>query len=703
MADPRSDAAIGFMREAEEAESVNRVTAIEDLKFRFGQQWPAEMQNSRKIEARPMFTINETDSYCRQVVNSIRQMRPRGRAHPVGNGADVRTAKVITGIGRHVEMRSDAANAYDLAVEFAVTTGLGYFRMRTDWVSNTSRDQDIYIDQVENPFSVYRDPVSKLPDGSDQKRCLVTDIISNDQFDLQYPGAERQSFIEGGAGDSRQLDWVQKDAVRLAEYFTVDEKRAQIVFFRDGSHAWADSLPPPEVLAQSGLVVLGDRMSYKREIRWSKVSAWEELDHKIIPGDFIPVIPVYGVNLIIDGHRRIFGMVRFARDPQLLVNFWQTAITESLALAPKAKWLIPTGGDVGYENEYAQANNSARPALHYNSMDDAGQPLAPPERLQPEPPPAGLMEAAAIGSQSLQRVLGMFDPVNLKHTGPKSGEAIRQEMGQSEQSNYHFYDNLTRSINHAWRIMLGWMPVVYDTQRVMRIIGDDMQPDLVTINEQKDAQGATKVLNDVRVGDYDVIMETGPGYNTKRQEALVGFQQLLATPMGEEIAKVGADLVVRMYDFDGAQALADRLAAANPLAQIDEKIDIAPEIQLKMKAMEQQIQQMEKLLQDAHMELKYRGNIEGMKQAAETHRETIRQAGDKEEREVTRAQKQHDTETYALTAQNVAEINAMARLLTSKTEHGHRMREMLAEFQHNEQMQDKQLEAKSAETEATVQ
>src|SRR4029077_6276478 len=423
-------------------------------------------------------------------------------------------------------------------------------------------------------------------------------------------------------------------------------------------------------------------------------TAFEELEKATLPGRWIPVVPVYGVNVLIDGKRRKFGMVRFARDPQRMVNYWQTNITEILAMAPKAKWLIPDGADEGYENDFANANLSTKAVLHYKTTGPDGQALPPghvPQRIQPETPAMGVIQAAMQASENLQRVVGMFDPVNLKHNGPKSGEAVRQETGQSEQSNYHFYDNLTRSINHTWRIFLNWSPTIYDTQRTLRIIGDDNKPSLVTVNQhKKDEQGAIQALNDIRVGDYDVVMETGPGFNTKREEARAYFAELMGNgPLAAIIAKVGADIVVRMSDAEGADILADRLAASNPLAQVDENSDIPPKVQMFIKQLQDGLGQAHQLRQQAGLERKFKGGIEKYKQEEETRREMIRAGVKTHDVETIAATRQHDVEMRAFSAQNIAEINGLVRLLSEKLG--------LAQFDREMEQRDRELHAKASE------
>lgn len=694
-----SDDAVDFLRVASEADSYNRAEALEDLKFRFGDQWPVQLQNSRKLEQRPMFTINETDTYCRQVINQIRQQRPRGKAHAVNNSADVKIAQVITGIGRHIEVNSDADNAYDLAAEFAVTCGFGYFRIVTDYIRDDSFDQDIYVRQVDNPFSVYMDPNSALPDGSDMERGLITDLIAKTAFRRLYPGAEEQPFREGESGDAHSVDWVTREDIRIAESFWIDRVKGRLLKLSDGTVLWESELPAnaAELMAQAGVTVIGDRQSWKKTVRWAKVSGWETLEEKTLPGRFIPIIPVYGANFIVDGKRRKWGLVRNGRDPQMMVNFWQTSITESIALAPKAKWLVAEGQIEGHETEWQQANNRAFPYLEYKQSDIDGKEAGVPQRLQPEPPPAGMIQAAMGASESMQRVMGMFDPVNLRHSGPKSGEAIRREQGQSEQSNYHFYDNLCRSMKHAWRIFLDYTPVIYDTQRVLRVIGDDGRPDLVTVNEKKVVEGVQQVLNDVTVGDYDVVMETGPGFNTKREEMVDMLSTVLAG--NKELWAAAGDLFFRYMDVAGADVIADRLAAMNPMAQIDDKSDVPPQAQMMIANLKKMVEQLQQQLQAAGLELKHKHGLEEIKQHGALLQEKMRQDGDAKEREITRAQKQHDTEVYALTAQNVAEINGLVRILTSKTEHAHRLREMVQAFEHDSALQDRELEAKAQETE----
>ena len=692
-----ADDAVHFLRLVGEAESTQRAEALEDLKFRYGDQWPLEIVNSRKLESRPALTINETDAYIRKIENQQRQQRPRMNPHPTGSRASIEVAKTLKGLCRHIEVNSDADNAYDLAFSFAITMGVGYFRLYTDYIREDSFDQDIYVGQIENPHTVYFDPNSAKPDGSDAERCLVTDLMTKKAFRQQYPSASEDSFKETISGEM-QAEWLTKEDIRIAEYMYCDRVKSELVMLSDGTTLYKDQVPDESILIPAGISIAGSRPSYKKQIKWCKQTAFEILEEKIIPGRFIPVVPVYGVQVVLDGKRKRFGLVRFARDPQTMINFWQTAMTEQAAMMPKAKWLIAEGQDEGHENEFAQANVRAFPVLRYKTVDVDGKPVPPPQRIEPSPVDSAALMNAQIAGENLKRILGVYDP-QVKTDGNKSGKAIRGEAMQSEESTYNYFDNLTRSIKHGARIILGWVPTTYDVQRQMRIIGDDGKPSMITVNEkvQDEQTGAITTKNDVTVEEYDVVMDTGPGLNTKRQEAVEVMSTMLAA--NKDLFPMIGDLVFRNMDFPGADVIADRLAAANPLAQIDEKSDIPARAQMMIKHLQQQLEQAGQQIQGMGQELKFKHGIAAMKEEGATKRALMKETNDAHEREITQKQKQHDTETFALTAQNVAEINGLVKLLTSKTEHGHRLREMLLEFEHTTQLQDQQLAAKSAETE----
>jgi hypothetical protein len=636
--DPRIDEAKKFLKLANDADTNNRTEALEDLKFAAGDQWPVEIQNSRTLEARPCLTINKVDAYVRQVTNQQRQQRPRIKVHGMNSQSDAKVAEVLTGICRHIEVNSDADHAYDNAFNYAVRMGFGYWRVKTDYVREDSFDQEIYIEPIHNPFTVYFDPNSTLPDGSDAEKCLITQVVSKETFRKMYPDADDGTgFSQRGTGDSN-AEWVMKEDIRIAEYFYTVRKPEKLCLLSNGVKKFRSELPKQEELLALGVVVIDERPSFKKEIKQIKCTAIEVLEEGVWPSKYIPIVPVYGEEFVVDNKRKKYGLVRMAKDPQRMYNFWKTALTESVALAPKAKWLIAEGQDEGHESEWAQANIKATAVLRYKQKDIEGVPAGVPTRIQPESPPAGIIAAADGINSDMQAVLGIFD-ANQMATGNISGKALNGQQQQIDLTNFHYYDNLTRSIKHTAKIILDLVPKIYDNARVMRIIGDDGKPDLVDINKrQSDEQGVMTILNDVTVGEYDVVMDTGPGYNSKRIEAVNSMMPMLSAD--PNLMNVAGDLIFRNMDFPGADVIADRLAASNPLAQIDDKSPIPPQVQMQLAQSKQTIDKLQQELQAMQLMLKNRSDVEQLKQDAETKRVLIKETNRAHEIELT-DQKHH--------------------------------------------------------------
>jgi hypothetical protein len=642
-ADSRIQEAIDFLKFSNEADTENRQKGLDDLKFSSGDQWPIEVQNSRHLEARPCLTINKLDAYVRQIVNQMRQSRPRMRAHSMNSEANAKVADVITGIFKHIEVNSDADTAYDTAGEYAVRIGWGYWRVVTDYVREDSFDQEIFIRPIDNPFSVYFDPNSIQPDGSDAEKVLITTLMSKDDFKIQYPGADDGGdFNQRGTGDF-DPDWVQKEDIRVAEYFYVERKKTKLLLLSDGTKVYKDEAPSPEILAAAGIMVVGERETMRKQIKWCKLTGLEILEERDWSGRYIPVVPVYGQQLTVEDKRKKYGLVRNAKDAQRMYNYWQTSLTESIALAPKAKWLLAEGQDEGHENEWAQANIKSMPVLRYKQTDINGKEAPAPQRLQPEPPPAGVIAAAMSIDKDLQSVVGIFDPSQLPQ-GNMSGKAIRGQQMQQDMTNFHYYDNLVRSMKHTGRIILDLIPKIYDRERVLRIIGYDGKPEMVTLNQRtQDEMGVEKVLNDVTVGEY---------------------------PSG--------DLVFRNMDFPGAEVIADRLAANNPLAQIDEKSEIPPQIQMQLMQAQKQIADMQQMIAAMELEKQYRSDIEMLRQEGETKRKLMDVTSRAYNTDTINEAKVNQQILNSQANQNKAELDAVTKMLLKRMDTSE-LRQVIAE------------------------
>jgi hypothetical protein len=687
-----------FMRLAESAESETRKKAVAALRFASGEnQWPTSIKVQRDLENRPCLTINKTDAFCRQVINQMRQQRPRMVVHPVGDGADVDQAEVIQGVLRHIEVNSNADVAYDTGNEFQVRAGRGYWRVTHRYIAEDSFDQDIYIDPIDNPMTVFWDPQSTSPDGLDAEKALVVTMMRRDDFKLRWPKADPCDF-RTMSDDPSTSDWANEAEVRVGEFWTVDKVADDLVVFSDGWKGFKSKRPAE--LVPKGVTIVQERATYRRQVRMHLCSAREVLESKDWAGRFIPIVPVYGNRINVDGEVQISGMVENLVDPQRMYNFWRTSEAEIVALAPKAPWVMAEGQDEGHEAEWEDANVKSYSRLKYKPVqDDVGNVLPPPQRQSPQQIPAANVTAANNANEDMKAVAGLFDPSLGDRQQDPSGIALSRHQMASEISTFQFYDNSCRAVRATGIICLDLMPAIYGPERILRIIGEDGQAESVTLNERKMSEhGAVEsVLNDLTVGRYDVVMDTGPGYNTKRIESADNMLKLLTTPLGEKIATVADDIVVRHFDWTGARDLADRLAAANPLAQAEQLPDLPPEAQQMIKQLQGQVQQLQGALQEAELEKKYRLEQIRLKEHAADGRHLVTEQNENARHEQTLATKthdiamrdatkRHDAEFRASTQLSVAEITAIASLMGKHIDTKHLMAEIEAEDRRTAQL-----------------
>ena len=541
----------------EDAETENREQSLDDLKFaRLGEQWPEGVKKARDDEHRPCLTINRMPAFIRQVVNDARRNKPAIRVHPVDSHADIETAKVLDGLIRNIEVSSNADAAYDTAIDFAVSCGIGYFRVDVDFAEDDSFDLDLRVNRISNPFSVYRDPRSTAVDSSDWNLAFVTELLPKDDFEKQYPDVDTGDW-EADSKDTEDDTWITSDSVRVAEYWTRDEIEKEILLMTNGEILDADVYEKQrEYYEVNGIVPQSSRMTKSHRVIQRLLGGADVLSEKEWAGRYIPIIPVYGEEVVVGEKRHFMSLIHFARDSQVMYNYWRTAAAELVALAPKAPWIGPTGAFVTDADKWASANISTHPYIEYDGQ-------VPPQRQAFAGVPAGALQEALNSSDDMKAVMGMFDASLGDRSNEVSGRAIMARQREGDISTFHFIDNMTRAIRHAGKCLIDLIPHVYSEARVIRVLGEDEQPQTVQINQPMQVPDEPEPrIYDLTAGRYDIAVKAGPNFTTMREEAATQMMELLrAFP---QAAPVIGDIVARNLDWPGAEEISERLKQLIP-------------------------------------------------------------------------------------------------------------------------------------------
>lgn len=637
-----------------DAFSDSREDEVDDLRFYAGSpdnqwQWPADVLqtrgsvNGQTINARPCLTINKLPQHVHQVTNEQRQNRPGIKVIPANDAAEEDMAEVYNGVIRHIEYISDADVAFDTACENQVTFGEGYIRILTDYCDEDTFDQDIKIGRIRNAFSVYMDPLMQDPTGADARWCFITEDLTKKEYERLYPNAAPiTTLMSLGVGDQSISQWINEDTVRIAEYFYYDIKRETLNLYPGNLTAFSGTPEDRQYRAMFGKP-LKSREAERKKVKWCKINGYEILEEREWAGKYIPVVRVIGNEFEVDGRIYISGLVRNAKDPQRMYNYWVSQEAEMLALAPKAPFIGYGGQFEGYETQWKTANTNNWPYLEVNPdvTDGQGNMLPLPQRAQPPMASSGLLQAKAGAADDIKSATGQYNASLGMTSNERSGKAILARQKESDTGTYHYVDNLARAIRHVGRQLVDLIPKIYDTERIARIIGEDGESDTVKFNPMQqeavkrivDQNGTVidKIYNPA-VGKYDVRVVTGPGYATKRQEALEAMAQLLQG--NPQLWQVAGDLFVKNMDWPGAQDMAKRFAKTidpkilsndeDPaLAAANQQVE---EMAQQMQAMKAMLDNVQKSFEARDLEIKeYEAQVKAYQ--AETQRIAAVQAG----------------------------------------------------------------------------
>jgi hypothetical protein len=399
---------------------------------------------------------------------------------------------------------------------------------------------------------------------------------------------------------------------------------------------------------------------------WYKVTGVEVLERAQVPFDWIPVFPVYGDELDIDGEVKRSGLIRNAKDPMKMYDFFLTSITEEYALRTKTPYIGALGQFEGMEQDWTDANNRSLAYLEYNPVTIDGTMAPAPQRQPMIDVPSGAFAIAGLMRDNVKAVTGIYDASLGNRSNETSGVAIKSRQQQGEIANYHLSDNLTRAIRHLGRCIISGIPRVYDTQRVLRILGIDGKAKTVEVNKPAVQQGddgaaVQTVLNDLTVGTYDVVVTSGPAYNTAREEATDAMLQVGQN--WPKIYDIAGDKIVGGMGFPGADEIGERIAKKLGIQDDDE--EQPPQVEtpngpIPIEKAGELIGQMNDALEQMQAEME---KLESGIKVAELNAETsVRVA------EINAAAKHDDTELKGMIDIVLARIDAANAAVTSMQE-----------------------------------
>lgn len=547
-----------------EDDGENRARQLEDTRFVYvpGAQWDEDVRTARTSWKDPCLEFNDLPQFVNEVVNDARQNRPSIKVHPANGPASKESGTILQGLIRGIEYDSQAEAVYDNGIEGSVVGGRGWWYVDTEYLPLPYyNEQKIVIKPILDPQTVRASMDYQQPDGSDRNYVFVVESMTKIDYKKRWPKAEPSSF------EDAENTWRDgKDLIYVARYYRRQCDYRMLVKMSDGAVGWKDTMPTPP----AGVFEVASRQAAVYTVEWFTIAGGNQiLERGIWPGEIIPVVCVVGEDKLIDGKRIYQGLIRRMRDATKMFNYGMTAQAISLALTPRAPWVAPAEAIADYQNIWKDLNNTSVSVAPYKHRDAQGNEIPAPKRTERSMVDSGWVQWGSQMQALKKSTAGIYENSLGQKSQETSRVAIVAKEKQGDKATFHYLDNQNRAIALTGRIILPAIPVYYDTERIVHIIGPDDVRKMVTLNQNAPNPAnpleAIK-LNDVTQGEYAVTIESGPGFTTARQEAQATMTELATTAKEPAAAAVLSYLAMKNSDFYGVDDALELLTLTLPPA-----------------------------------------------------------------------------------------------------------------------------------------
>lgn len=564
----------------------NAYTATQDMREQIieaqrfvrvsGAQWEGSTNagysfDEGRFEHYPRFELNKIARECDRIIGEYRQNRISVRFRPKDGQASEALAEKMNGKFRADYQETSGGEACDNAFDDAVTGGFGCWRMCADYedeMDPSNEQRRISLLPVYDPATcVFFDQDSKQYDRSDATWAMEMFSMTPKAFEAEYPDSIAASLSKDDSGT--QYDWSTPDAIYVGRYYEVRTEKVKISAWRNPiTNATAiydeDQIKDIEdELKEGSFEMIGEREVKKRRVYCGLLSGAEWLEEpKRIPGEHIPLIPVYGRRAFVDNQERIEGHAAKAMDAQRLENLMVSMIADNATQA---------GGDgipivdvdfiPGPLADHWAQRNKKRPAFlpMVSQKDKQGAVVAqaqvsgytPPTQMPPAL--AGLLQYTGT---AIQQITGASQLENMPSN--VATETVDSIFNRMDTQSYIYMDNMAKSMRRAGVVWLSMAREVYGSDTPMRIVNEDGTDDVALMNGAVvDRQTGEEVaLNDLSQGNYEVTVDVGQSFATRRNATVKSLLSMLALiPPGTPKHDLVSSMILDNMDGEGIDDL----------------------------------------------------------------------------------------------------------------------------------------------------
>lgn len=555
------------------AQDDQRDRANEDMRFVSipGAQWEGfldDLYEGEGKKSRPRFEYDRLAAAINRFYAEWTQNRSSVSFRPDDGKTSDREAELLDGLFRRDMRRNDGIQAIDNAVSEAATCGFGAFRIATHFIDDEEDGEQLI--QFEPIFSAYSsvlfDSNARRIDKSDAKRCTLLHEFSKDAFEERWPDADLTS-VDVNQDDRRDLDinWFGKDRICVAERYWVEEKREEArvylnpVKLQEETYWLEDIDLVIDEIEQMGFQLVESKKMKRARVFKAIFSGNQILEPKReISGKYIPVIPVYGYWRYIDGMERYCGIPTPYKDAQRLFNLMVSRMAEVSASSPRRTPIFaPEQMDDPDHLIQALWNRAQYESVAYllakPAYDKQGSVIATGGPLgYLEPPTLDQTSVALLDltGNYLQSETGgapqdVLDP-------EASGKAINAQAMRIDMNTQPIMDNIKVALRRAGEVYRFIAADVYSAPRTATLLaqdGEEYQARIMDVVLDRQT-GTYQHIHDITKGRFEVVVDTGPGYHSKRQQTVENLKDILQS-IDQNSPYYGPAMAMLIENLDG--------------------------------------------------------------------------------------------------------------------------------------------------------
>ena len=338
------------------------------------------------------------------------------------------------------------------------------------------------------------------------------------------------------------------------------------------------------------------------KVFWSIIEGNELLEYGEFPSKYLPIIPVYGMDIQYRDNRTIKGIVRDLRDPQSSYNYMKSKEMESVSMTPKPFVAVAEGMiDAERIKDYHRLGINV---LEYKTTDANNNATQTPNFSTAQPNIQWMQQVTTGAQNDLREVSGIYDTALGANTKVMSGTAIVAQTSNAEAGQYNFTENLQSSIQQTGKVVISLIKPIMGEQGMIRILGEDGQQSIIDLQiPQVDPITGQPVMIDLDFDEMDISVSSAPAYATRRDAGAQAIQDIMqAIP---DKAGILADIAVSNLDVPGAQEAAKRLKMTLPPEMQQTDAGMIPQAMADqiMQVSEQTIQQQQNVINQLRTEL----------------------------------------------------------------------------------------------------